>query len=279
MNTTAGAASPGPAGFALAGRAFDGVAADYDKVFTDSEIGRVQRDAVWAVLAKTFRQGDRILELNCGTGEDALFLGRRGVSVLACDASAEMVTVARRRSFTETTGAQIEFQQLSTEDIADLGPTRAFDGAFSNFSGLNCVADLQATADALSTLVRPGASLLLCLSTRYCLAEIVYFLCRGNPEKALRRCNGYSAANVAGIEFGVHYWTVRQLRAAFSPHFRLISHKGIGVAVPPSYCESWVRMHPVAFKFLRLLEPALASFPILRATGDHVLLHFEKEPA
>jgi SAM-dependent methyltransferase len=279
MTNAATAAPLDAQAVSLAGRAFDSLAAEYDEIFTESHIGRAQRDAVWRVLAKTFHPGDRILELNCGTGEDALFLGRRGVSALACDASAEMVAVARRRLLIEATGAPIQFQQLSTEDIADLGPTRAFDGVFSNFSGLNCVADLHTTAAALSNLVRPGASLLLCLSTRYCLTEMVYFLCRGNSGKAFRRCKGHSAVNLAGIQFRVHYLTVRQIRVAFSPHFRLISRKGIGVAVPPSYCETWARNHPTAFKFLCLLEPALASFPILRTTGDHVLMHFEKVPA
>ena len=278
--TTAATATPlDTQAFSLAGRAFDSLAAKYDEIFTESHIGRAQRDAVWRVLAKTFNPGDRVLELNCGTGEDALFLGRRGVSVLACDAAAEMVAVAERRLLAESPGTAIEFRQLPTEQIAHLEPTLGFDGVFSNFSGLNCVADLQATAAALSTSVRPGASLLLCLSTRYCLAEIMHFLWRGNPKKAFRRCKGYSAARFGGVEIGVHYLTVRQLRAVFLPHFRLVSYWGVGVAVPPSYCETWVRNHPTAFKFLRRLEPAVASIPILRITGDHILLHFERERA
>ena len=279
MTTTATAPSLDAQAFSLAGRAFDSLAAEYDEIFTESRIGRAQRDAVWRVLEKTFHPGDHVLELNCGTGEDAFFLGRRGVSVLACDASAEMVAVGERRLLAKAPGVPIEFRQLPTELIADLGPTLSFDGVFSNFSGLNCVADLRATAAALSTLVRPGASLLLCLSTRYCLAEIVHFLCRGNPKKAFRRCNGYSAARFGGVEIGVYYLTVRQLRAVFSPHFRLVSCRGVGVAVPPSYCEIWVRNHPTAFKLLRRLEPAMASIPVFRATGDHILLHFEKEAA
>ena len=68
------------------GAAFDRLAGSYDEVFTRSVIGRVQRGVVWKVLAETFRPGDRILELNCGTGEDALFLGRRRVTVESCDA-------------------------------------------------------------------------------------------------------------------------------------------------------------------------------------------------
>lgn len=80
-----------------AGLAFDSIAEQYDDIFTRSLIGRAQRDAVWDVLRRTFRTGERILELNCGTGEDALFLSRLGVSVVACDASKRMIAVAARR--------------------------------------------------------------------------------------------------------------------------------------------------------------------------------------
>jgi ubiquinone/menaquinone biosynthesis C-methylase UbiE len=70
-----------------AGIAFDSIADQYDDIFTHSLIGRAQRDVVWDALKKTFRPGERVLEINCGTGEDALFLSKMGVSVHACDAS------------------------------------------------------------------------------------------------------------------------------------------------------------------------------------------------
>jgi ubiquinone/menaquinone biosynthesis C-methylase UbiE len=60
-----------------AGLAFDALAGEYDKMFTTSLIGRAQREAVWDVLDRTFFPGEKILELNCGTGEDALHLARR----------------------------------------------------------------------------------------------------------------------------------------------------------------------------------------------------------
>ena len=56
--------------------AFDSLAAKYDDLFTRSMIGRAQRGAVWDALIDTFEPGSHILELNCGTGEDALFLAR-----------------------------------------------------------------------------------------------------------------------------------------------------------------------------------------------------------
>ena len=54
-------------------------------VFTESRLGELLRQAVWRRLDDVFRPGDRVLELDCGTGEDAVHLARRGVRVLATD--------------------------------------------------------------------------------------------------------------------------------------------------------------------------------------------------
>ena len=37
---------------------FDQMASDYDEVFTNSMIGRAQREAVWNKLTQTFQCGD-----------------------------------------------------------------------------------------------------------------------------------------------------------------------------------------------------------------------------
>ena len=73
------------------------MAADYDHSFSESAIGRRMRAAVWRRLDVAFQPGDRVLELNCGTGEDAVYLGRRGVRVLATDVSPAMLEVTRAK--------------------------------------------------------------------------------------------------------------------------------------------------------------------------------------
>src|SRR5260370_8411782 len=79
-----------------AGTAFDQLAADYDQRFTYSIIGRAQRNAVWKILTNTFKANDNILELNCGTGEDAIFLAGRDVAVFACYASHQMIPTPKQ---------------------------------------------------------------------------------------------------------------------------------------------------------------------------------------
>jgi ubiquinone/menaquinone biosynthesis C-methylase UbiE len=259
-----------------AGAAFDRIALDYDRIFTDSLIGRAQRNAVWRVLTRTFKKKDNILELNCGTGEDAMFLASNDISVFACDASRQMIARAEHRLRKMSIGVPLFFRELSTERIGELHPETQFDGALSNFSGLNCIADLEAVAASLASLVTQGGRLVLCFSTRFCLIEILYFLAVGQWRKAVRRCSGSTQVKLGNARFTVYYPTIRRIRRAFAADFRLYSCTGIGVTLPPSYLEGWARAHPALFRILRRLETPLAKLPILRSTGDHVLLCFEK---
>ncbi len=76
-------------------QAFDTIAEEYDTSFTNSIIGNAQREIVWSYLEKTLPKNKNlnILELNCGTGEDALWFAKKGHKVLATDISEKMLEI------------------------------------------------------------------------------------------------------------------------------------------------------------------------------------------
>src|ERR1700722_8492122 len=77
--------------------AFDQLASGYDRLWTRSPVGHLQREAVWRHIGDLFQPGQTVLDLGCGTGNDALRLMRAGLHVHAIDASREMVSIARDR--------------------------------------------------------------------------------------------------------------------------------------------------------------------------------------
>ena len=256
-----------------AGLAFDTLAEDYDAHFTQSRIGRAQRDAVWHKAVEVFRGELSILELNCGTGEDALFLAGQGHRITALDASRAMIDRAAQRKEDEAPNAAVDFRLLPTESLGLLPPTY-FDAVFSNFSGLNCVDDLAEVATQLAHRTQTGAPALLCFSTRFCLWESAWHLLCGEWRKAVRRWSGHSTAVLNGVNVSVHYPTIRDIARAFSPHFALRSAIGIGILVPPSYLESWMRRLPRVLALMAAADRIVCRLPMLRTLGDHVLLHF-----
>jgi len=258
---------------------FDEAATRYDQVFTNSTIGRAQRLSVWEELAKTFHAGDHILEIGCGTGVDACYLAERGVRVLACDSSPKMISVATRRLKDSPQSELVQAQVLAAEHLGGFRGQKLFDGAFSNFGALNCVADLKSLAGDLAAILRPGVTALLCWMGPFCLWETVWYLLHGKPAKAVRRLHrgGITTRVDGGIPLTVYYPSVRMLARMFAPHFKIKSIKGIGVTVPPSYLE------PFASRLPRLLNAAVLGDRMLghcsgiRLLADHILIRLERE--
>jgi len=261
--------------FSSAASSFDAFAESYDLLFTDTITGRAQRHQVWAHLLLVFPPGGRILELNCGTGEDARFLARHGRSVVACDASAAMLDVARNHT-QETGVARVQYLHVANEDLRVLAGSGLFHGAFSNFSGLNCVSDLAQVARDLARLVIVGGKVLLCLWGRVCISEVLWYLAHGQPRKATRRFTGRATANLGGKTIRVFYPTLREVQRSFSPWFRLRSRRAIGLFVPPSYAEPVIRNHRKLLERLEWLDSVCGAWPIFRSAGDHMLLEFTR---
>ena len=258
-----------------AAAAFDAVAESYDLLFTETAVGRAQRKQVWVSLLAAFPPGSRVLELNCGTGEDARFLSRQGRSVVACDASASMLEVARNHR-EEGSHTKVQYLHLANEDLAALAGAAPFQGAFSNFSGLNCVSDLAQVARDVARLVIAGGRVLLCLWGRVCVFEVFWYLVHGQPRKAARRFSGKATAQLGGKTMPVFYPTAGEVRRCFSPWFRLSSQRAIGVFVPPSYVEPSIRHRPKLLKRLEWLDCLCSDWPMVRNTGDHMLLEFTR---
>ncbi len=252
--------------------AFDALAKDYDSQFTATAIGAIMREAVWARCAARFAPGSRLLEMNCGTGEDALWLARHGMQIVATDASAVMLKTAEAKLAAVSLSARARFCQLAWEDLEtfDQGP---FDAALSNFGGLNCVGDLRAAARALAVRLRPGAVAILGIMGPVVPWEWAWFLAHGKPATAFRRLRR-SGAEWQGIT--VHYPSIAEVRQAFTPHFRILRVSALGALVPPPYIEKWIGRYPRALAALNRLERRFENRWPLPQLADHYVVELER---
>ncbi|MCU1225061.1 MAG: Methyltransferase type 11 [Edaphobacter sp.] len=257
--------------------AFDAIAPIFDSRFGAWLSVAAQRRAVRAALIREFPAAGRILELGGGTGEDASFLAERGYDVLLTDPSPAMVEVASTKL--EPLGARAEVaaaedMELFAKRYFAVGGDR-FDGAFSNFAPLNCVADLSPVARGLARLLKSGAPAMLVLFGTLCPGEMVTEMLRRRPYLALRRLmRGEAPARLAKREFHVVYHRRQAMMHAFAPWFVLERRVGIGVAVPPSAAEPWISQHPHLLRVMEALDRGLTG--PLAMLGDHVLYQFRR---
>jgi SAM-dependent methyltransferase len=257
--------------------AFDAIAPAFDSRFGEWRSVAAQRKAVRAALLRAFPTAGHILELGGGTGEDATFLAKRGYDMLLTDPSPTMVKLASAKlaplgGRTEVVAGE-EMEEFAIRHRERSGAM--FDGAFSNFAPLNCVADLRPVARGLARLLKPDAPAMLVLFGTICPGEMVVEVLRGRPQLALRRFQcGEAPARLAKQDFHVIYHRRAALLRAFAPWFVLEKRVGIGVTVPPSAAEPWISRQPNLLAAMEMLDRGLAG--PLAMLGDHVLYQFRR---
>ena len=252
--------------------AYDELAETYDADFTESVIGRLQRDALWRRFGGLFERGQTLLDLGCGTGEDALYFAARGISVHGVDVSPAMIEIAGRR--TEKEG-RISVETLSMEKLASVagGP---YDGAFSSFGPINCVRNLRSLARDLGGLIRPGGTAALCLMKSLCLWETLLYPLTAALHRKEAATQAWCDRPAEDGNFRVFYPSVRELRRAFAPWFEYVAAPGVGLFMPPSYLEPCAARHPLITAALASADRAAAHWPGLRALAENRLVILQR---
>lgn len=263
--------------------AFDEIAAAYDAVEAGNQIFQWMRRRVQRAAVATFARGGRILDTGCGSGTDTLFFARHGYHIVALDPSTAMLAMASEKILVAGFSKAVELRQGNAERVVDLLDSygaASFDGVFSNFGALNCVADLRGFAHGAARLLRPGGRMLLCIMPPICPWEIGYYLFKRQPAQAFRRWRGRSGTSGISVNVGLqnvqtHYHTRAAVVATFLHSFEIEKRFALGVLVPPPYLHGITR-HQRFFNVLLNSEKVMAGWPLLRNWGDHVVIILRK---
>jgi len=260
---------------AVRAHAFDDLAPDYDATFTSTPVGSVLRALVWSRLDRALAGACRVLEIGCGTGEDAIRLALRGARVLAIDASPAMVQIAARKAQARGCGDRIEFRCLPMEELNRIGAAEQFDGTLSNFGALNCTTELPAVIGSVAAQLQPGARLVWVLMGRYVPWEWGWYLLRAEPKKAWRRLG--DSTSWRGLS--IAYPTPREVSRLLQPFFRVDCLSPLGFALPPSYAAAWLNRRPQVLSALTHLEQMAQGCPPLASCADHYIIEATRLPA
>jgi ubiquinone/menaquinone biosynthesis C-methylase UbiE len=263
---------------------FDEIAARYDADFTDTPLGHRQRALVHRYLSQIVQSRHRVLELNCGTGEDALWLARHAREVVATDISERMLDIARQKVMLHPEGRSIAFRQLdinrlrSVETADELG---TFDLILSDFDGLNCLRDISWLPDALRRLLNPGGHVILVFMNPVCAMESLYFIGTGRFGRAFARLdpNGVSAHIGNDAHVRTYFHPVGRVAQSLRIDYTIHRIEAVGLSTPPTLMRSFYHRHQQWFRRLFWLEERLAPLFPFNRIGDHVLIHAQLKEA
>jgi SAM-dependent methyltransferase len=257
---------------------FDCIASNYDSTFTERRVARWYRTVVQGCIAEHFGPGDLVLDLGCGTGEDALWAARRGARVHAVDVSPEMLNVAREKIGASPLGRAISLFEL---DLRSAGRktvpfNHLHDACFSNFGAINCIEDRTALARALAGCLRWRGRLVLVVMGPLCPWEWFYYGARARPQTAVRRLRGMALADVGGAPVSTWYPSPARIRSEFWPWFQPVSLRGIGTVVPPVLDDRFYQRRPKLAAWLENTDLWLGRHLPGTWLNDHYVITFER---
>ena len=256
---------------------FDNAALNYDLTFTNTVIGRSQRDLVYRHLSSILRKNTpaKVLEINCGTGEDAIWLGEKGCEVIATDISSKMIEVASRK----TKRTNVRFLQADINKINTYFEPNSVDFIFSNFGGLNCLSpdELSSFMKNATSLLKPKGKLALVIMPKNTLWEQLYFLLKLDFKSSFRRKGANAIANVNGEKVTTFYYNPKDIVNLAHLNFDLQQSRPIGFFIPPSYLEPFFKNKPQLISLLQLLEKRITNVSWLSKYADHYFIVLQKK--
>lgn len=252
--------------------AFDIAAPVYDREYESLHGIRRLRSIISQVYLEYFQHGQQLLELNCGTGTDALHLANNGMSILATDVSPNMIAEVQRKIQATHTEHAVTAQVLSYLDLHLLGD-KVFDGSYSNMGGINCTNNLQAVASGLASRIKPGGYFVATVMPEFCLWETAAFLSRLQWRNAFRRKKtGGVSAHLHGGRVQTFYYSPRKFASIFSPYFDCVDVMGLNIFTPPPNSPRAYTLVPRLMNVLESIDDRIARLPLFTSIGDHYLI-------
>ncbi|MDB5230301.1 MAG: methyltransferase protein [Chitinophagaceae bacterium] len=249
----------------------------FDDVYSSDPIIQYKRKRVRDHVLTYVRPGDHMLELNSGTGEDAIFFASQNLYVHATDVSSGMQQQLVQKVQLKGMDDRISNEQCSFTNLAALKNRGPYDIIFSNFAGLNCTGELDKVLLSFDPLLKQNGLVTLVIMPPFCLWEFL-LLFKGKFRTAFRRLfssNG-SDAHVEGEYFRCWYYKPSFITKNLNTNFTVVKTEGLCTIVPPSYIGNFTRRYPKIYSVLQKAEERLKSEWPWRFIGDYYIITLKK---
>lgn len=263
--------------FPTIAEAFSRTAQKYDAFAEDHPHLTRMREKVYAHVARLIPRGSRILELNAGTGTDAVQLAQRDYYVHATDIAPGMLARLRDKVGDLKLTNRVTWEERSFLSLGDV-PGAPFDVVFSDLGGLNCIPDLSPVIQQLPKVVRTGGVITLVLMPHICLWELLEVL-RGNFRLAFRRLKqGGVRAHLEGLHFDVYYFSPRQVINWFGEGYDLLKLEGLSVITPTAESKKLALWFPRLYRVLSWFDDRMSPHWPWYGWGDFYILSLRYNP-
>lgn len=260
-----------------AAEAFSKQSIVFDQLYSGNEIIRYKRKRVRDHVHKFLAPKGSILELNCGTGEDAIWFAQNGYTVHATDISDGMLKQLDQKIKQNRLDHKISFESCSFTQLDQLTEKGPYDCIFSNFAGLNCTEELDKVLDSFKGLLKKDGMITLVLLPKFCLWEFLLIF-KGKFKTAFRRFFSKKGrrAHVEGTYFKCWYYNPGYVTRNLKKEFDVLSIEGLCSIAPPSYIENFANKHPKIYRSLVEKENKWKNKWPWKFIGDYYIISLRK---
>lgn len=216
---------------------WDKYALDYEKLLVPNTVYALTKELLYYVLNSEFVDANtnfRVLDINCGTGNDFPYFLSRNWQIVGCDGSAGMLNKAAERFNTEVTEGKLSLYQGMIENLSNDDFTgEKFDLIFSITGGFSYIDDtqLQAVNMQIAKMLKPNGKIVLGHLTPFSLADSWYRL--KTLRNPLYRQKVNLSVNIKGEQYRMYLRGLNRIKRLYKPNFNDLKYVPLLAKTPP----------------------------------------------
>lgn len=246
----------------------------YDEKISKNFINLLIRDIEVSVLSKYVKGEHRVLEIGCGTGQEALRLLRSSKVCIDCiDISNGMLKFATDKI--KRAGIADRFNAIRL-DAADLsGLRQKYDLIYSFNGALNTEPRIGQFSMKLLDVLKEGGYFIFSVRNRYCVSDFIYSTFRGKGNRIKLRLRGYVDVPVGDATVYSRYYSYNEINSMFRDSMELIEVVGLGNIIFPYIGEFFADYK--LNSFISNVEMLTSRIFPLNLLGDEILYVYRRK--
>ncbi len=254
-------------------KVFSSAAPNYDVKIGSNFVNLIIRDQEMRHIFAHYKEGFRVLEIGCGTGEEARrLIEKTGCKVTCIDIAEGMIKHATAKMSRLGLSGNFDAVRLPASALSTLG--KKFDVIYSFNGALNNEPKISSFFQSLDDSLSDGGYFIASFRNRVSLGELILGFLQMNFGKMKTRLKGTVEVDVGNGKIISHYFFNREFLNLIPDTLKVVEIRGLALFLLPSLYDKIVSDR--VKKIISRVENLFSLFPVLRNLGDETLFVFQK---
>lgn len=248
------------------------IAGDYDRLMNENPFSVYLRNEFHKIIDKYIKHGCKVLDLGCGTGDDAIYAARQNAKVTAIDISEEMINIAEAKTQNAGLKSKIKYYAADIEQWVNEN-NEPFDVVISNFNAINYVKDLDKFLQHLNKSINKNGTAVITMINNKSISEFYFYFLKFKFNKSLnslfnRKKNIITELNI---------YPVNRVNKLFRKYFKMKKAEGISIIAPPYSMQGIYKKLKKIMPVILKLEKLISSNSFFYNYSDHIIWELKKK--